>query len=146
MLWRSREWRVLVLLAASVALASCGASAITRAPLERAVAGTFANLVELQLARMGLGPVPPPGIHSTATCHRVTPGRDDRGTGDWVCTITWFGPNRAVMVDAYEVAAAADGCYTATVGPGEGNLGGPRIPTPDGREARNVLYAFDGCL
>ena len=123
MTWRSDAARLLLLLTVSASLASCGASAITRARLERAVARTFANLVQLQLARMGLGPVPPPGIHSAATCRRITPGGDDRGAGEWVCTITWFGPNRTVMLDAYEVAAAADG-----------------------GQARNVLYAFDGCL
>ena len=126
--------------------AACGSSGITRARVERAVASTFANLVQVQLERMGLGPVPPPGIRVVANCRRMTPGREDGGSGDWACALTWYGPNRTPLVDAYDVSIAADGCYTASVGAGEGNLGGPTIPMRDGTRIRNVLYAFDGCL
>lgn len=131
---------------AVVCVAACGSSAITRPRVEGAVASTFANLVQVQLERMGLGPVPPPGIHAAANCRRMTPGRQDAGSGEWACSLTWSGPNRTTLVDGYDVAVAADGCYTASVGAGEGNLGGPMIPATDGRRIRNVLYAFDGCL
>jgi hypothetical protein len=131
-------------LIAAACFAACGPSAVTRTRVEHAVAATFANLVGVQLARMGLGPVP--GIHAAATCHRITAGREDAGTGEWACTLTWYGPNRTPLVDTYEVAVAADGCYTASVGAGEGNLGGPTIPAPDGSRTRNVLYIFDGCI
>lgn len=138
--------RTLFALVAAICAAGCGGSAITRARVEAALAPTFANLVQVQLARMKLGPVPPPGIRAAATCRRMTPGREDAGSGEWACTLTWYGPNRTPLVDGYDVAVAADGCYTASVGAGEGNLGGPTIPAPDGTLLRNVLYAFDGCL
>ena len=133
-------------LVAALCLAACGSSAIRRARVEAAVASTFANLVQVQLGRMGLGPVPPPGIRAAANCRRMTPGRQDKGSGEWACSLTWYGPNRTPLVDGYDVAVSADGCYTASVGAGEGNLGGPTIPLADGSRVRNVLYAFDGCL
>jgi len=138
--------RTLTVLIAAAFLAACGPSAITRGRVEQAVAPTFANLVQVQLTRMGLGPVPSPGIHAVATCRRMTPGREDAGAGEWTCTLTWYGPNRTQLVDSYDVSVAPDGCYTASVGAGEGNLGGPTIPAPDGTRTRNVLYAFDGCI
>ena len=133
-------------LVAAIFFAACGSSAITRARVERAVALTFANLVQVQLERMRLGAVPPPGIRVVANCRRMTPGREEAGSGEWACALTWYGPNRTPLVDAYDLSVAADGCYTASVGAGEGNLGGPTIPAPDGTPMRNVLYAFDGCL
>jgi hypothetical protein len=138
--------RMVPVLAAAACFAACGSSAITRARIESAVASTFANLVQVQLERMGLGRVPPPGIRAAATCRRMTPGRGEAGSGEWACALTWYGPNRRPLVDAYDVMVAADGCYTASVGAGEGNLGGPTIPATNGTRIRNVLYAFDGCL
>ena len=133
-------------LVAAIFFAACGSSAVTRTRVERAVASTFANLVQVQLERMRLGPLPPPGIRVAANCRRMTPGRGDTGSGQWACALTWSGPNHTRLVDGYDVAVSADGCYTASVGAGEGNLGGPTIPAPDGTPIRNVLYAFDGCL
>ena len=138
--------RLLPALVAATCFAACGSSAITRTRVESAVASTFANLVQVQLERMGLGPVPPPGIRVAANCRRMTPGRREAGSGEWACELTWYGPNHTPLVDAYDVSVAADGCYTASVGAGEGNLGGPTIPLRDGTRIRNVLYAFDGCL
>jgi len=138
--------RMLPALVAATCFAACGSSSITRTRVERGVAPTFANLVQVQLGRMGLGPVPPPGIRVVANCRRMTPGREEAGSGEWACALTWYGPNRTPLVDAYDVSIAADGCYTASVGAGEGNLGGPAMPAPDGTRIRNVLYAFDGCL
>jgi len=128
------------------ALAGCGESAITRARLERALAPTFANLVEVQLLHMGLGPLPPPGVKAVASCRRISPGSRDAGAGEWSCTLTWIGPNRVTLVDTYDVHVMPGGCYTASVADAEGHLGGPMIPAPDGTLTRNLLYVFDGCF
>jgi hypothetical protein len=40
--------------------AACGTSPITSSRIEAAIAPTFANLIQLQLARLGVAPFPPP--------------------------------------------------------------------------------------
>jgi hypothetical protein len=149
MLTRARVRRVVTIVtgtAAMAGLSACGESAITRARLEAALAPTFASLVEVQLLRMGLGPVPPPGIKAVANCRRISPGSRDAGAGEWSCTLTWTGPNHATLLDTFDVHAMPGGCYTASAADAEGHLGGPMIPTPDGTMTRNLLYVFDGCF
>jgi ABC-2 type transport system permease protein len=132
-------------LALAALTAGCGASAVTEARLERAIAGAFANLVHAQLARMRLADVPAPALRVVASCYRAAGGR--AGAGDWACTIVWAGPNGATLRDSYDVSVAANACYTATLGGTvEGQLGGPTITATDGRPVRNLLYAFDGCF
>jgi hypothetical protein len=48
--------------------------------------------------------------------------------------------------DAYDLFVGTDGCYTATVDVTEGHLGGPTVKSSDGRDVRNLLYAFEGCF
>ncbi len=128
-----------------LAMAGCGPSPITRARVEQAVAPTFANLVQVQVNRMGLPSVPPPGVKAVANCRRLV-GTADRGAGEWGCAITWYGPNRTGMMDTYDVTVGTDGCYTASVAGEEGHLGGPTVITSDGRTIRNLLYVFEGCF
>jgi hypothetical protein len=122
----------------------CGPSPITTARLERAIAPTFANLVHAQLSRIGLTPIAASDIRVTASCYRA--GGGNTGAGDWVCTLVWSGPNGATLHDLYDVSVGTDGCYAASVDAAEAQLGGPVIRTPDGREVRNLLYAFEGCF
>ena len=131
---------------ATAALSACGQSAITRARLEHALAPTFANLVEVQLVRMGLGPVPTPGIKAVANCRRISPGSPDAGAGEWSCSVTWAGPNRTTLLDTFDVHAMPGGCYTAGAADADGHLGGPMVPAADGTTTRNLLYVFDGCF
>jgi hypothetical protein len=140
-----RGFGAAVLAAIPLAASACAPSAITRARVEHAVAPTFTSLVQVQLDRMGLGPVPPPGIKAVANCRRLT-GAADRGAGEWTCAITWYGPNGTGMLDTYDVNVGTDGCYTASVAGEEGHLGGPTIVATDGRSVRNLLYVFEGCF
>lgn len=141
-----RRARVFVLVIASLLLvAACGGSAITANRIERAIAPTFANLLHTQLSRMGLGDIPADRFRVVASCYRVSGGRS--GSGEWVCTIVWSGPGGGTLRDTYDLAVGTNGCYTATLAASsEATLGGPTVPAADGRQVRNLLYAFDGCF
>jgi hypothetical protein len=135
--------RLVALAAVVAAAAGCGFSPITPARIEAAIQTTFANLVELQISRMGLPPMPAPDFAVTAICRKQAGGAN-AGSGEWSCTLVWQGPDRRTLRDNYEVAVTPDGCYTATVA-GE-SLGGPTLKTSDGRAVKNLLYVFEGCF
>ena len=122
----------------------CGRSAVTATRLERAVGRTFANLVPLQLARLELTPVDRASIRVTASCFR--PAGGSAGSGAWVCTVIWAGENGVLLRDTYDVAVAPNGCYTASVDPIEGQVGGSITRTQRGQDVRNLLYTFEGCF
>ena len=124
-------------------LAGCGTSPITSTRIERALETTFANLVELQVSRMGLRPMTAPDFAVTAICRRQA-DTHDTGSGEWSCTLVWQGPDHRTLRDTYDLVVATDGCFSATVS-GE-NLGGPTLKTQDGRQVKNYLYSFESCF
>ena len=125
-------------------LTGCG-SAIVPDRIEKAIAPTFANLVHAQLSRMGLGEIPAADLRVVASCYRV--GGAAAGAGEWVCTVVWSGPRGVTLRDTYDLAVGTNGCYTATLAySSESTLGGPTVGATDGRQIRNLLYAFDGCF
>jgi hypothetical protein len=140
-------WRALLAAALAMLPAACGPSPITSTRIEAAIAPTFANLIQLQLARLGVTPVPTSALTVRARCQRLPggTGRTSAGAGSWTCSLIWFGPNHRRLVDSYELSVGTDACYTATVETNEA-LGGPTIPIGDGREVKNLLYAFEGCF
>src|SRR5262249_35139067 len=107
--------------AALAGAAGCGASPITAVRFENAIQPAFGNLVDLQVSRLGLPPLPAPDFAVTAICRRQTGA--DSGSGDWSCAMVWQGPDRRTLRDTYDLFVGTDGCYTATAS-GE-NLGGP---------------------
>ena len=137
---RTGRW---ALWSAVVATVGCGPSPITSDRIEASIQTTFANLVELQVARMGLPPMGAPDFAVTAICRKQAAG-GSLGAGDWSCTLVWQGPDRRTLRDTYDLAVATNGCYTASSA-GE-NLGGPILKTPDGRQIKNLLYEFDSCF
>jgi hypothetical protein len=130
----------------TVALFGCGPSPITSARIEGAIAPTFANLIHVQLSRVGLPPLAASDIKVTASCHRLIAGSGTTGSGDWVCTLDWYGPNHQLLRDTYDLSVGTDGCYTATVDGAEAHLGGPTLKASDGSNVRNLLYTFEGCF
>jgi hypothetical protein len=132
--------------AVTVFVAACGTSPITAPRIEYAVAPTFANLVHVQLSRVGLPDIRALDIAAIASCRRITPGSNVIGAGEWECTLVWHGPNHRMLRDTYEVSVETNGCYTATLAGTEADLGGPAITVSNGTTMRNVLYAFDGCF
>src|SRR5262245_54334195 len=122
----------------ALALAACDRSPITSNRIEPAIETTFANLVELQVARLRLPPIRRPDVAVTAICRKQVAGSNS-GAGEWTCTIVWQGPGRKRLRDTYELIVNTDGCYSATIS-GE-SLGGPVLITPDGRTVKNLLYA-----
>ena len=128
----------------SVVLFGCGPSPITSARIEGAIEPTFANLVHLQLSRIGLPPVA--DIKVRASCRKVVAASGAAGSGDWVCTLVWYGPNLKTLRDTYDLSVATDGCYTATVDGAEGHLGGPTLKALNRSDVRNLLYTFEGCF
>jgi hypothetical protein len=143
---RVGPWRTLLAAALAMLPAACGTSPITSSRIEAAIAPTFANLIQLQLARLGVAPVPNSALIVRARCQRLPGGTGtSAGAGSWTCSLIWFGPNHRRLVDSYELSVGTDACYTATVETNEA-LGGPTIPIGDGREVKNLLYAFEGCF
>jgi hypothetical protein len=130
----------------TVAVFGCGPSPITSARIDRAIEPTFANLVHVQLSRLGLPSMAASDIKVTASCRKVVAGNGAAGAGDWVCTLSWQRPNRQTLRDTYDLSVATDGCYTATVDSAEGHLGGPTLKASDGSDVRNLLYTFEGCF
>jgi hypothetical protein len=141
-------------LVVAAAVAACSRSAITPPRLEAAVAHSFANLVAVQQPILGGPAIAAAQLGAAARCGRVGLAADGvdagpgSGAGDWRCTIRWFVPGRAdPMLDTYDVAVTAEGCYTATADGAEAHVGGPKLKTIDGsRTVTNLLYAFDGCF
>lgn len=134
--------RAVVALSALVA-SSCGSySPITPDRLETALASTFGHLVETQVAWVGLPPMTAAEVGASAQCLKLPTG--GVGSGEWVCTVIWMGPQGQSVRDAYDLFVATDGCYMASLS-GE-SLGGPILKRQDGTSVRNLLYAFDGCF
>ena len=129
-------------MAVAVAVSGCGSSPITPPRLEAAIARTFANLVQVQVSWLGLPAMTATDFDVTASCRKLSGGT--AGSGEWLCTLVWKGPERQTLRDAYDLFVATDGCYMALVA-GE-SLGGPTLKAKDGRDVRNLLYAFDGCF
>jgi hypothetical protein len=125
-----------------VAVFACGPSPVTSARIEGAIAPTFANLVQLQVSQLGLPPISASDFGVTASCRKPAGGAS--GAGDWVCALTWFGPQRQTLSNTYDLLVTTDGCYTATVD--REQLGGPILQGIDGSDIRNLLYAFEGCF
>jgi len=133
------------LLIASVT--SCHSGGVTAAKIEDALAPTFANLICVQRSIVGLPPAEPSALRATASCRKNGQGGENRGGGNWTCTVVWFLPgHRGPLRDSYDLSVTMDGCYTATSEGGDGHLGGPTIATQDGRTVTNLLYVFDGCF
>ena len=129
--------------AAALVLSGCSSySPITAQRIEKAIASTFANLVETQVAWIELPPLTAAEVAASANCLKLPTG--GVGAGEWVCTVIWMGPQGQSVRDAYDLFVATDGCYMASLS-GE-SLGGPILKTKDGRAVRNLLYAFDGCF
>ena len=126
-----------------MALLACGSSPITSARIEGAIAPTFANLVQVQVSWLGLPAMAASDFAVKATCRRLT-GGNNAGSGEWACTLVWKGPDRQTLRDTYDLFVATDGCFMATVA--SESLGGPTLKASDGRDVRNLLYAFDGCF
>jgi hypothetical protein len=129
--------------AAALAVSGCSSySPITPVRIEKAIASTFANLVETQVSWVGLPRMSAAEVAASAHCLKLPTG--GVGAGEWVCTVIWMGPQGQSVRDAYDLFIATDGCYMASLA-GE-SLGGPILRTKDGKNVRNLLYAFDGCF
>jgi hypothetical protein len=135
--------RVAIAVAAALAASGCSSySPITPARIERNIASTFANLVETQVSWVGLPRMTASEVAASANCLKLPTG--GTGAGEWVCTVIWMGPQGQSVRDAYDLFVNTDGCYMASLA-GE-SLGGPILKTQDGKNVRNLLYAFDGCF
>lgn len=144
----------IVLGTAAVALAALAArgpeGGVTRARLESAIAPTFANLVALQVAKVGAAPVDAASLRARARCSKIgapDAPRQARGAGEWTCDIEWYVPvQHAPLHDRYDLHVTPDGCYAASADGEEARVGGPTVTTRGGATTPNLLYAFEGCL
>jgi ABC-2 type transport system permease protein len=136
------------MLGACVVVASgCSSSGLTASKLEKAFAPTFANLVQVQEAKLGLPYVSASAFRASATCHRVGPGNETSGSGNWMCTVSWSVPGHSnTLRDGYDLSVTPDGCYTASADGEEAHVGGPTLTTRQGATVTNLVYVFDGCF
>jgi hypothetical protein len=136
---------VALLVAAALSQRSGG---VTRSKIEDAVAPTFANLVDVQVSRLGAPRVEAASLHAYAQCQKVGATREAHGAGDWTCSIGWYvrGQMTGPVHDKYDLSVTSDGCYTATADGTEAHVGGPTVTARDGSTVGNLLYAFDGCF
>jgi hypothetical protein len=135
--------RAVFAVAAALVVSGCSSySPITAARIEKAIASTFSNLVETQVSWLGLLRITASEVAASAHCLKLPTG--GTGAGEWVCTVIWMGPQGQSVRDAYDLFVTTDGCYMASLA-GE-SLGGPILKTKDGKDVRNLLYAFDGCF
>ena len=140
--WRAASWAVVVAVGPAISAAACGGSPITSNRVERAFAPTFANLVHTQVQLLGLPSMSASDVGALAQCQ--TASGATTGSGEWVCTVIWKGPDGQSIRDTYDLFVGTDGCYTASVA--NESLGGPTLRSKRGTEVRNLLYAFDGCF
>lgn len=139
----SRGLGSIVMSAMVCAATACGSSSITASRIERAIAPTFGNLVRTQMSWLGLPPLIASDFAVRVSCHRL--GADvHAGSGEWTCAVIWQSPDRRLIRDSYELFVTTEGCYTATAS--RENVGGPMLKAEDGRDVRNLLYAFEGCF
>src|SRR5262245_23595988 len=132
--------RMALTVAATAVLLGCGNSPITSTRIEAAIGRTFANLVEVQVSRLGLAPTKAADLAVTAICRRQTAG-SSAGSADWICKVVWRSPDRQTINSTYDLSVTTDGCYAATVD-GE-SLGGPTLKASDGSVIRNLVYTFE---
>ena len=90
----------------AVTMVGCGPSPITSARIEKAIARTFANLVQVQISRLGLPSMAASDFGVTASCRRLLSG-SDTGAGEWGCTLVWHGPELQPLQDAYTTSSSA---------------------------------------
>ena len=128
-----------------VALTACGATDVTRARLENAVAPTFTNLYVQQAAILGHTSVTKDSIAAHATCDRGGPKVADEGPGaDWICIIHFTDDTNTAQDGKFEVQVKANSCYTAA-GPSK-LVGLATITNTRGVDVTNPVFEFDGCF
>ena len=135
-----------VAMTGALATSGCGATPLTPVRLETALSATFANLVPLQLQRLGLPPAQASEVKVVASCLKLPATGAPAGSGTWQCTLDWHGSNARQLRDTYDVWVSTDGCYAATIEGAESQVGGPTLAGPDGTSRRNLLYSFEGCF
>src|SRR5262245_15582376 len=91
----------------AVGASACGPSPITSTRIEGALEVTFANLVDLQVQRLGLARMGAPDFAVTAICRKQATG-SSAGSGEWSCTLVWQGPDRRTLRDTYDLSVATD--------------------------------------
>ena len=123
-------------------VAACGGSPITADRVQRAFAPTFANLVHTQVQWLGLPSMSASEVGALAQCRTASGAA--AGSGEWVCTVIWKGPEGQSIRDTYDLFVGTDGCYMASVA--NESLGGPMLRSKSGMDVRNHLYAFEGCF
>lgn len=142
--------RLLILLAtgaALVAFGSGGASAVTRARLERSLPQTFANLYVQQAKLLGHQGVTVNSLKARADCDKGGPKVADNGPGaDWTCLMSWKDPSVPLPdgTGKFELNVHSNDCYTAS-GPTK-LVGLLTITNTHGDDVPNPVFEFDGCF
>jgi hypothetical protein len=138
---------LLAVAAATLGLAGCGGSDVTRARLERNLPQTFSNLYVQQAKLLGHKGITVASLHAKAQCDKGGPDVPDRGPGaDWICLMTWHDPTLPpdTLPGKFEINAHSNDCYTAG-GPSK-IVGSFTIPDAHGKTVDNPVFEFDSCF
>jgi hypothetical protein len=138
---------LLAVAAATLGLAGCGGSDITRARMERNLPQAFANLYVQQAKLLGHKGITVASLHAKAQCDKGGPNVADHGPGaDWICLMTWHDPTLPpdTLPGKFEINAHSNDCYTAG-GPSK-IVGSFTIPDTHGNQVDNPVFEFDSCF
>jgi hypothetical protein len=138
---------LLAVAAATLGLAGCGGSDITRARMERNLPQAFANLYVQQAKLLGHKGITVASLHAKAQCDKGGPNVADHGPGaDWICLMTWHDPTLPpdTLPGKFEINAHSNDCYTAG-GPSK-IVGSFTVPDTRGQDVDNPVFEFDVCF
>ena len=139
--------RLLLVCCASLALAGCGQSVVTRPRLERSIQRSFANRYVAQAKLLGHHGVSVASLHTRAFCDKGGPTLPDRGPGsDWNCYLSFNDPNVPLPdgTGKFEMNVHANGCYTA--GGSSKVVGLLTLTSVLGRTVANPVAEWDACF
>jgi len=144
----SRPHLVLAALSSAAALAGLLAgcsSDVTTPRVERSLGPTFANLYVQQQTLLGHTGLTAATVAPRPTCSRTNPAAHNKGAGtDWICQVSWTGPDHKPLKGKFELTIHPNGCYEAG-GPTK-VIGPVTIRAADGKDVTNPVFEFDGCF
>ncbi len=125
-------------------LVGCSAD-VTRPRVEGSLGPVFANLYVQQQTLLGHPGLTPTAVAARPSCHRGTPGSNDKGAGsDWICQVGWTDGTGKTQNGKFELQVRSNGCYQAG---GPTKIIGPiMIRNAAGKDVINPVFEFDGCF
>lgn len=132
---------------ATLGLAACGGTDVTKARLERNLPQVFTGQYLQQAKLLGHTGLTAASLQAKASCDKGGPKVADQGPGaDWICLMTWKDPNidPTLLPGKFELNVHSNDCYTAG-GPSK-LVGLITITDTHGDDVDNHVFEFDSCF